>query len=168
MKGMESVLLAAVVGLLGLGAWQARNWLPNLRTAASSLTSSMSKSSAGKSAAPTNGKTADAAEAAKAKRSHANRASAVDSLKTTESTKPENFTVVPVEWHRQFPKVPDLVAGTTRTELSNKYGAPLLKVALRRDGALVEQYYYSTGDFTHFTVATLHNGTVVGAESVSR
>ncbi len=167
MKGMESVLLAAVVGLLGLGAWQARNWLPNLRTAASSLTSSMSKSSAGKSTVPTSGKTTDAA-ATKAKRPHGSRPPSGSSLNAADLTKPGNATIVPVEWHTRFPNVPDLVAGTTRTELSNKYGAPLLKVALRRDGALVEQYYYSTGDFTRFTVATLHNGTVVGAESVSR
>ena len=82
--------------------------------------------------------------------------------------KPESATVVPVEWHTRFPNAPELVAGTTRTELRNKYGAPLLKVATQRDGTLIEQYYYSTSDRTYFTVATLHNGTVVGAESVSR
>jgi len=79
----------------------------------------------------------------------------------------ENAIVVPVEWHTRFPNAPELVAGT-RTELRNRYGAPLLKVATHRDGTLIEQYYYSTSDHTHFTVATLHNGTVTGAESVSR
>jgi len=166
MKGMESVLLAAVVGLLGLGAWQARNWFPSLRSAASSLTAAVTKSSAGKTPALTAGK--PAAEAAKAKRPHPGRSSAGSSLKAPDLTQPGNATVVPVEWHTSFPNAPDLVAGTTRTELRNKYGAPLLKVATQRDGTLVEQYYYSTGDHTHFTVATLHNGTVVGAESVSR
>src|SRR5690348_5544031 len=119
MKGMESVLLAAVVGLLGLGAWQARNWFPSLRSAASSLT-------AGK----------PAADAAKAKRPHAGRSSAGTSSKVADLTKPENATVVPVEWHTRFPNAPELVAGTTRTELRNKYGAPLLKVATQRDGTL--------------------------------
>src|SRR4029079_8856888 len=74
MKGMESVLLAAVVGLLGLGAWQARNWFPSLRSAASSLTAALIKSSAGKTPALTAGK--PAAEAAKAKRPHPGRSSA--------------------------------------------------------------------------------------------
>ena len=165
MKGMESVLLAAVVGLLGLGAWQARNWFPSLRSAAISLTSAVTKSSTGKTAASTNGKPA---EAAKAKRSHLNRSSGGSSVSVADLTKAENATVVPVEWHARFPSAPELAAGTTRTELRNKYGAPLLKVATQRDGTLIEQYYYSTSDHTHFTVATLHNGTVVGAESVSR
>lgn len=165
MKGMESVLLAAIVGLLGLGAWRAQSWLPSLRSAASSLTSAVTKSPAGKTPASTNGK---AGEAAKAKRPHPGRSSADTSLKVADFPKPENATVVPVEWHTRFPNAPELVAGTTRTELRNKYGAPLLKVATQRDGTLIEQYYYSTADRTHFTVATLHNGTVVGAESVSR
>ena len=165
MKGMESVLLAAVVGLFGLGAWQARNWFPNLRSAASSLTAAVTKSPAAKTPASTNTKQA---ETAKAKRPHPGRSSPSSSLKVADSSKPENATVVPVEWHTRFPNAPELVAGTTRTELRNKYGAPLLKVATQRDGTLIEQYYYSTGDRTHFTVATLHNGTVVGAESVSR
>jgi hypothetical protein len=38
-----------------------------------------------------------------------------------------------------------------------------------RDGRLNERYYYySSGDRTRFTVATLQDGAVVGAESVSR
>ena len=125
----------------------------------------MTKSPAGKTPASTNGKPA---EAAKAKRPHPGRSSAGISVNVPELGKAENATVVPVEWHTRFPNAPELVAGTTRTELRNKYGAPLLKVATQRDGTLVEQYYYSTSDHTHFTVATLHNGTVVGAESVSR
>ena len=166
MKGMESVLLAAVVGLLGLGAWQARNWIPSLRSAASSLTSAVTKSPAGKTPAPTASK--PAAEAAKTKKARVGRLPGGSSLTVSDLSKADNATVVPVEWHTRFPNAPDLVAGTTRTELRNKYGAPLLKVATQRDGTLIEQYYYSTGDHTHFTVATLHNGTVVGAESVSR
>jgi hypothetical protein len=74
-----------------------------------------------------------------------------------------------VDWSAAtFPNAPDLVTGTTRTELGKKYGAPLLKIAARRDGRLIEQYYYSSGDPGHLTVATLHDGRVIGAESVSR
>ncbi|HEY6991288.1 MAG TPA: hypothetical protein VH369_23020 [Bryobacteraceae bacterium] len=166
MKGMESVLLAAIVSLLGLGVWRAQSWLPNLRSAASSLTSAVTKSAAGKTPAAMAGK--PAADAAKTKKAHVGRLPEASSLNAPDLSNPENATVVPVEWHTRFPNAPELVAGTTRTELRNKYGAPLLKVATQRDGTLIEQYYYSTSDHTHFTVATLHNGTVVGAESVSR
>jgi hypothetical protein len=67
-----------------------------------------------------------------------------------------------------MPKAGSIKAGTSRTELRARYGDPTLDVAARRDGRLVERFYYLSEDQSQVTVATLQDGAVTHAETVSR
>jgi hypothetical protein len=67
-----------------------------------------------------------------------------------------------------MPNANNIKAGTTRTELRARYGNPTLDVTARRDGRLVERYYYLSEDQSQLTVATLQDGAVTQTETVSR
>ena len=76
----------------------------------------------------------------------------------------------PIVIYVPSPAVPNqsnCAPGATRSQLREQYGEPALSVVSRRGGRLVEQYYYNA-DLSHSVVATLHDGTVVFAETVDR
>lgn len=159
MRGLESLMLAGLAALLGLGVWQGRNWLPNLLPNAGS---------APVTASPGAQKKIDSKPKAKKHRLVSGAAvnakfAAVDRL----AAGPGGSTVVLVP----LPSMPtsrNIKAGTSRTDLRARYGDPTLNVSSRREGRLIERYYYLSDDQTILTVATLQDGTVTSAETVSR
>ena len=158
MRGIETLTLASLVGLVGVGIWQAGKWLPaQVSHEATAAVSPLNRNvpeklhhSASKTSRSGNPKTDD-------RRGSNAAASPAES---------GNHIVVRVP----LPAVPnqsDCAPGTTRSQLREQYGEPALSVMSRRGGRLVEQYYYNA-DLSHFVVATLHDGTVVFAETVDR
>jgi hypothetical protein len=159
MRGLESLMLAALVALLGLGIWQGRNWLPGLLH----HTTTAPLSSANKPAKELHPKVT----VKKGRFAHGKSAkpefAAVDRLIAEQDS--ATVVVVPLPG---MPKAGNIKAGTSRTELRARYGEPTLDVAARRDGRLVERFYYLSEDQSQVTVATLKDGAVTHAETVSR
>ena len=159
MRGLESLMLAALVALLGLGIWQGRNWFPGLlhRTTAAPL------SSTAKPAQEVHPKVT----VKKSRLVHGKSAkpefAAIDRLIAEQNS--STVVVVPLPG---MPKAGSIKAGTSRTELRARYGDPTLDVAARRDGRLIERFYYLSEDQSQLTVATLQDGAVTHAETVSR
>jgi hypothetical protein len=168
MRGIEALILAALVGLVAFGIWEGRGWLPSLathQTAAAAIppfkannledhvnggTSKKSRSGSSKSGDRYSAKqvgTSDEASLAS----------------QSESGKPIVFVVPP-------PPVPSqgsFAPGASRSQLRDQYGEPSLNVVARQEGHLVERYYYGA-DQTHFVVVTLRDGSVVFAETIAR
>lgn len=163
MRRIESVILAVVVGLLGVGVWQAEPLLPALSS--KSETAHANASANLPEAAwvnlrrelPTPLKRSRAA--VRQSRSNALLGKAFNS---------ESITVVSVPSAASIPRAGDMTIGATRTQVRTSYGDPMLETALMRDGRLVQRYYYFNNDQTQFTVATLENGRVVSAEGTAR
>lgn len=152
-------MLAGLVALLGLGIWQGRHLLPDLLSHAKTA-----------SVAPAAKPLTEAHPKAAVKKSRLARGkaakpefAALDRL----AAEPGSSTVVVVP----IPSMPtsaSIKTGTSRNELRARYGDPSLNVSARRDGRLVERYYYLSDDQTLLTVATLQDGTVTSAETVAR
>ena|SRR5947209_6259036 len=158
MRGIEALLLAAFLGLIGLGVWNARQWFPHslsLRslTASPGETNKASGAVAGKSAT-------------KAKTAWKRRFSRVGD---PDPNLPVLKTEVEITgWHPAFPTVADLPVGASGVQIRNKYGEPTARITEMRTGHLLEHYYYFNPDRTRLTVAKLDSGVLVSAESVSR
>ncbi|HSU31078.1 MAG TPA: hypothetical protein VLJ11_07570 [Bryobacteraceae bacterium] len=159
MRGLESLMLAALVALLGLGIWQGRNWLPGIlrHTIPAPL------SSTAKPATELHPKV----RVKKSRLSHGKSTkpefAAVDRLLAEQNS--STVVVVPLPG---MPKAGSIKAGTSRAELRARYGDPTLDVAARRDGRMIERFYYLSEDQSQITVATLQDGAVTHAETVSR
>jgi hypothetical protein len=158
MRGLETLTLASLVGLVGVGIWQGGKWLPALvsheaTAAISPLNRNVPKElhhSASKTSRSGNPKTD-------------NRRASNTAASPTQSGAPIVIYVPPPA----VPNQSNCAPGATRSQLREQYGEPALSVVSRRDGRLVEQYYYNA-DQTHFVVATLHDGTVAFAETIDR
>lgn len=159
MRGIESLMLAGLVGLLGVGVWQGRHWLPNLLPSAtqSSVAPGIGskKESEGKLAAKKLARTP-----AKSRKPAVTAAGMLPGVPSTTTT-----VVVPLP---SIPTAGSIKAGTSRTELRARYGDPSLDISARQNGRLVERFYYLSSDETQLTVATLQDGNVTSAETVSR
>ena len=159
MRGVESLMLAGLVGLLGLGVWQGRHWLPNLLP-----TGTPSLSAPGVNAkAPAGVKSSTKIPAHLPRKLAKLDAATMDRLLAESSS--TTTVVVPIP---SLPGPASIKAGTTRTELRARYGDPTLDISARKNGQLVERFYYLSSDETQLTVATLLDGNVASIETVSR
>jgi hypothetical protein len=160
MRGLETFMVAGLIGLVGVAVWQGRHWFPALTpSGASSMVSPVSAALA-KNAKDHKGlsKLAKNSERRSTFRdAHSGNVAALDGGISE--------VIVPLPG---FPTSKTLAVGTTRSELRERYGVPTLDVSSSRDGSLVERYYYVNPNDAHLTVATLHNGKLVSAETVQR
>jgi hypothetical protein len=158
MRGVETLLLAALVGLLGLGLWQDQKWLPDFGLYARSAVVATSIPKA----------TTEQKPKLSTRAAHGRSRTAQDReliLAMGEQDNASNSIVVEVPVPGT-PNVGNLTVGTTRSALRKQYGEPMLDVTARREGRLVERYYYMAGDGGRLTVATLHDGKVVAIEAL--
>jgi hypothetical protein len=162
MRGMEAILLAGFVGLVGTGIWNAREWLPLRGTLASySAPSNATQRADGKT-----GKSPGEKIAAKRAQPRikptidaATEASAASRVVLAEPPKAADApaSVIPTR--------DDLPAGASGAQIRSRFGEPAARITESRDGHLVEQYYYFNRDRTQVTVATLKSGVIVSASS---
>ncbi len=172
MRGIEAILLLGFIGLVGVGIWNARQWMPLRGTQAA-------YSAPANAAPPADSKTADAHGAKTAAKktqprvkrdldqatqapATSDQASATNNAVLADPPKPKAAetlvaTVVPTR--------NDLPAGATGVQIRSQFGDPTARVTESRDGRLVEQYYYFNRDRTQVTVATLKGGVIVSAAS---
>ena len=66
-----------------------------------------------------------------------------------------------------FPTRENLRVGTSSSQMRAIYGQPAMTAATIRDGRVLERSYYVNADRTKITVATLENGFVTRAQSLS-
>lgn len=161
MRRIESVVLAIVVGLLGVGVWRAQPLLPvwNSQPEVPRPAASVEAGEAGEAGGAV--WVRGTRDPIRPLHSHTQIAirGAIDSGSTT---------VVPVAWGPSVPRAGELMIGATSSELRRSFGDPMLETALVRDGRLIQRYYYFNNDQTQFTMATLENGRVVSAISPGR
>ena len=156
MRGIEGLVIALVLGLLGVAVWQSQRWVPRWTATVPSADVAPATKTAN---ALTKGSKRPAGKLDRL--AGRNPSSAFDTLATADTT----VVVVPLP---SIPESSDLQVGTTRMQIRDRYGEPSLNVAARRNGRLIERYYYLNGDQTRVTVATLQDGTLVSAQTVSR
>lgn len=161
MRGIEILLLAGFIGLVGVGVWNARQWLPQWGTKAanysvtdtSSVSSSSSKNDKG---ARVHGK--------RGPDSHLGMSSRGD---LAFNGLPVSETEVDVPMPK-FPVRSDFPRGTTGVQIRARYGEPTARTTEMHDGHLFEHYYYFNNDRTQLTMATLENGVIVSSESTAQ
>jgi len=151
MRSAEFLLLAAFVGLIGLGFWKFRDWLPLPHAATTVAAKAVS--------APHPTSKRPGTKAGNAKNGHS----------------PETFelplgpmSVSTVEIHptgAPFPTPKDLVAGMSRAQILSLFGDPIVRVTEEQKGELFEKFYYVNDEHTLATVADLLGGFLVSAES---
>jgi hypothetical protein len=168
MRGIEALILAALVGLVAFGIWEGRGWLPSLATNQTTATA-FSPSKANTLEEHLGSTTSKKSGSGSSKSGGRNSAKQVNLLdesslaSVSESGNPIVFVVPP-------PPVPSqgsFSTGASRSQLRDQYGEPSLNVVARHEGHLVERYYYGA-DQTHFVVVTLRDGSVVFAETIAR
>jgi hypothetical protein len=161
MRGIEILLLAGFIGLVGVGVWNARQWLPQWGTKAANYT----PVDAGSSGPP--GSKSD-----KTARGHGKRG--LDSRNGSSSRSElalNGFPLSETEVDVPMPKFPirsDFPRGTTGVQVRARYGEPTARTTEMRDGHLFEHYYYFNNDRTQLTMATLENGVIVSSESTAQ
>jgi hypothetical protein len=157
MRNLETMTLAACIGLVGVAIWEWHHGFPGLAVEGSSPLISPVNSAVGKKTTAIHGRVAK------------NPASQSVTSRTDERSgfiTPDfnsGTTVVPPP-----PGVPDsekMEIGTTRSELKERYGTPALAVESVRNGSLVERYYYLKPDHVNLVVATLSDGKLVSAQT---
>lgn len=152
-------MLAGLAALLGLGVWQGRNWLPTLLPNAgpAHVTATAGPQTKVNSKPKTKSHRSSSGAAVNAKFAAVNRLAAEAGGSTV--------VLVPLP---AMPTSRNIKTGTSRTDLRTRYGDPTLNVSSRRDGRLIERYYYLSDDQTILTVATLQDGSVTSTETASR
>jgi hypothetical protein len=153
MRGIEIMLLAAFAGLVGLGLWNAREWLPQWNPKV--------VNSAPANASKTVTKVGDTLGANKQRAGKRGNGSG-PSDRAVSNIIPGQ-TIVNV-WPT-FPTGADLPVGTSGVRILAKYGEPNARVTEMHAGRLLERYYYFNSDRTQLTVATLEGGVITGAEA---
>ena len=156
MRGIEVMLLAAFAGLVGLGLWNARQWLPQL----SPKVVNSAPANAGKPVEKVAGKLG-------ANKQHAGKRGVMRDARSSgmsDNTRSETRVDVPY-WLPGFPTQADLPVGTSGARIRAKYGEPTARVTELHAGQLLERYYYFNSDRTQMTVATLEAGIITGAEA---
>jgi hypothetical protein len=165
MRGIEAVLLLGFMGLVGVGIWNARQWMPVRGTQAAYYAPT-------NAAPPNGGKTADAASrktAAKKAQPRVKReldeviqASATNVVVPADFPKPKAAETLVAS---VVPTRSDLRPGATGAQIRSQFGNPTARVTETRDGHVVEQYFYFNHDCTQVTMATLKGGVIVSTES---
>ncbi len=155
MRRIESVVLAIVVGLLGVGVWRAQPLLPVWDAQP-------------KAAPPAASVDTGAAVWVRGTRDPIQPLTSHGQIVLRGAIDSATTTVVPVPWAASVPRAGEMMIGATSTELRRSFGDPMLETALLRDGRLIQRYYYFNNDQTQFTMATLENGRVVSAVGPAR
>ncbi len=152
--------MAGFIGLIAVGVWNARQWLPGWGPEA--IIYAPSDTSGG---SPTD--RAGKASRARAKRGfgRGSSASATSDLAFTGFPVSETEVDVPMP---KFPVRTDFPRGATGAQIRARYGEPTARTTEMRGGHVFEHYYYFNNDRTQLTVATLENGVIVSAESTSQ
>ena len=153
MRGIEAMLLAAFAGLVGLGLWNARQWLPQWGPKVVN-------------SAPANAGTAVAKlDDKRGAKKHAGKGGIMGNARSSGTSDiPLSETSVDV-WMPAFPTRADLPVGASGVGIRAKYGEPTARVTELHAGQLLERYYYFNSDRTQMTVATLEAGIITGAEA---
>jgi hypothetical protein len=156
MRGIEVMLLAAFAGLVGLGLWNARQWLPEWHP----KTVSSVPANVGKPVEKVAGKRGvNSLHAGKRGMRGDARFSG-----TSDITRSETRVEVPY-WLPAFPTQADLPVGVSGVHIRAKYGEPAARVTEMHAGQLLERYYYFNSEHTQMTVATLQGGIITGTEA---
>jgi hypothetical protein len=165
MRGIELLLLAGFIGLIGVGAWNARQWLPQWGD--KSISSAAAAAGANKISGGLAGKS-DSKGRVGGKRGigRSARASITADVRDGNVSISTIYVQVPVD--SGFPTAADLPVGAHGAEIVTKYGEPTARVTEMRTGHLFEHYYYFNNDRTQLTVATLESGIIVSAENIAR
>jgi hypothetical protein len=153
MRAVETVMMALAVTVLGVGIWAVHKWVPRSGLSIFRPAGSEAVKDA-KAPEPPPAKPAPAAQ----KRPFA---------RTREVTLPLGAIEVDVPARFPFPSPGDLPAGITRSQVIARYGEPIARVSGVEDGRLLERYYFLHPDRIQMTVATLRNGVVASADTVS-
>jgi hypothetical protein len=148
MRGIESLMMALALGVVGVGLWAVHKWIPQSGLNIFRPTSS----EPAKLPSPT------VAKAERPVRKHT-------ALPTHNLTLPLGVIEVEVPTGFPFPTPADLPAGTTRAQIMAKYGEPTARVSGIDEGRVFERYYFLHRDRKRITIATLRNGVVARAES---
>jgi hypothetical protein len=170
MRGIEAILLLGFLGLVGIGIWNAREWLP-LRGTQAAYSAPVKATPPAEAKMGPAGKTAAKKSQPRVRRSFdtATDASAADDQRSAtgyvglaDLPKPHAAETLLAS---VVPTRNDLPTGATGVQIRSRFGDPTARVTETRDGHLVEQYYYFNRDRTQVTVATLKSGVLVSAAS---
>jgi hypothetical protein len=156
MRGIEVMLLAAFAGLVGLGLWNARQWLPQWNQ----KVVNSAPANADKTVAKVTGKRGVDKQSV-GRHGVKGNISGIPDLAAGGITKVD----VP-SWLPAFPTRADLPVGASGVHILAKYGEPTARVTEMHAGQLLERYYYFNADRTRLTVATLAGGVLTNAESI--
>jgi len=170
MRGIEALLLAGFIGLIGIGIWNARQWLPLRATQAAhsapitSATTAASKPSAlaGRKTEPKGTRVGIKPEHVRADQASASDVASGNDVVLADPSKPKTTEAL-VSW--VVPTRKDLPVGATGVQIRSRFGDPTALVTETSDGRIVEQYYYFNRDRTQVTVATLRAGIIVSTKS---
>jgi len=154
MRGMEVFVLAGLLGLLAVGVWNARRWLPDWATKPSVAAANKTLP------AKVDGKLERGS--AKRKLGRVGGSSVLSNFKIGDL--PGSKTEVDVPVGSPFPTRNDLPVGSTGIQIVARYGEPTARVTAMQNGRLIERYYYVNSDRTQLTVATLERGRVVSVD----
>jgi hypothetical protein len=158
MRGMEVLIVAGLLGLVAIGVWNARRWLPDWGS---------SQPAAASVAVSAKADTKLVGSSGKRKLDKAGRSSVVSNF--TIGDLPASKTEVDVPMPGSpFPTRNDLLVGAIGTQILAKYGEPTARVTAMQNAHLIERYYYVNSDRTQLTVATLEHGVVVSVDGPSR
>jgi hypothetical protein len=158
MRGMEVLIIAGLLGLVAVGVWNARRWLPDWASPTAPAVASSGVA----------GKPDAKLERASGKRrgDSAGKSRVVSNF--TIGDLPGSTTEVDVPIGSPFPTRKDLPIGTTSALILARYGEPTARVTAMQNGRLLERYFYVNSDRTQLTVATLERGVVVSVDGPSR
>lgn len=159
MRRMEVLIIAGLLGLVAVGVWNARRWLPDW---ASPQPAAVASASAAAKADPKLTETS-----AKRTRDKAGRSSVISNFKIGDLPVSKTEVDVPMPGS-PFPTRNDLTVGAAGVQILAKYGEPTARVTTMQAGRLFERYYYVNSDRTQLTVATLERGVVVSVDGPSR
>jgi hypothetical protein len=188
MRAIEAFLMLGFIGLVGIGVWNAKEWLPTLNThaansaptAASTTDSVLGGKTEPKKARARNNRVLVGADravafedlppfcgggelgsAALCCQTACGRAPGEPDSSVSKFEVPvPSKPVSPV-----FPTRDDLPAGATGLQIRARFGEPAARITETKDGLIFERYYYYNRDHTQVTVARLKAGVVVWAET---
>src|SRR5690349_13950287 len=138
MRGIEALLLAGFIGLIGVGVWNARQWLPQWAAKTANYAPS------DKTGGPPGGKEDQVAHVRGKRGFNSGRG---DSMKSDLAFNgyPTSATQVDVQMPK-FPVRADFPRGATGVQIRSQYGEPTARTTEVHDGHLLEHYYYFNND----------------------